>query len=319
MIVRQTPNALKIFFTLRGSIIPKIYPQILLITLLSTLITIIQHWLPDSFPYYGTATFTLLGIALSLFLGFRNNASYQRWWEARGLWGQLVYDSRSLTRQVLSFIDEDNATTIEDGADSNETARDTQRTMVYLTIAFAHAVRHRLRGTSPLQDIEPFVAPIHHDHMRQAKNVPDYIMQLMGKQLASIRRQRLVSEQIIQNMDERLTSMTIVLAACERIQNTPLPFAYMLLVHRTTYLYCIMLPFGLVASLGWATPLICAVIAYTFFGLDALSEELEEPFGLAANQLPLTALSRTIEINLREALGDSDIPSDVAPINGYLP
>lgn len=319
MIVRQTPNALKIFFTLRGSIIPKIYPQILLITLLSTLITIIQHWLPDSFPYYGTATFTLLGIALSLFLGFRNNASYQRWWEARGLWGQLVYDSRSLTRQVLSFIDEDDTTAIENGEDSNETARVTQRTMVYLTIAFAHAVRHRLRGTSPWQDVEPFVAPTHHDHMRQAKNVPDYIMRLMGKQLASIRRQRLVSEQIIQNMDERLTSMTIVLAACERIHNTPLPFAYMLLVHRTTYLYCIMLPFGLVASLGWATPLICAVIAYTFFGLDALSEELEEPFGLAANQLPLTALSRTIEINLREALGETDIPSDVAPINGYLP
>ncbi|WP_201566681.1 bestrophin family protein [Psychrobacter sp. JCM 18900] len=318
MIVRQTPNALKIFFTLRGSIIPKIYPQILLITILSTLITIIQHWLPDSFPYYGMATFTLLGIALSLFLGFRNNASYQRWWEARGLWGQLVYDSRSLTRQVLSFIDEDDGTGIEDGEDDNATGRDAQRTMVYLTIAFAHAVRHRLRGTPPCADIEPFVAAIHHDRMRQAKNVPDYIMRLMGKQLGNIRRQRLVSEQVIQNMDERLTSMTIVLAACERIHNTPLPFAYMLLVHRTTYLYCIMLPFGLVASLGWATPLICAVIAYTFFGLDALSEELEEPFGLAANQLPLTALSRTIEINLREALGETDIPPDITPINGYL-
>ena len=308
MIVRQTPNALKIFFTLRGSIIPKIYPQILMITLLSTLITIIQHWVPHSFPYYGMATFTLLGIALSLFLGFRNNASYQRWWEARGIWGQLVYDSRSLTRQVLSFVEDD-----------AETGRDTQRVMIYLTIAFAHATRHRLRGSSPWEDIEPFVAAIHHERMRQARNVPDYIMRLMGKHLGDIRRQQLVSEQVIQNMDERLTSMTIVLAACERIHNTPLPFAYMLLVHRTTYLYCIMLPFGLVASLGWATPLICAVIAYTFFGLDALSEELEEPFGLAANQLPLTALSRTIEINLREALGETEIPPDIAPLNGYLP
>ena len=75
-------------------------------------------------------------------------------------------------------------------------------------------------------------------------------MRLMGKHLGDIRRQGLVSEQVIQNMDERLTSMTIVLATCERIHNTPLPFAYMLRVHRTTYLYCIMLPFGLVASLG---------------------------------------------------------------------
>ena len=308
MIVRQTPHPFKIFFALRGSIIPKIYPQLLLVTILSTAITIIQHWIPDSFPYYGIATFTLLGIALSLFLGFRNNASYQRWWEARMLWGQLVYDARSLTRQVLSFIDDD-----------NEHGRETQRTMVYLTIAFAHAVRHRLRGTPPWADIDPFVASIHHDGMHQAKNVPDHIMRLMGKHLGDIRRQGLVSEQVIQNMDERLTSMTIVLAACERIHNTPLPFAYMLLVHRTTYLYCIMLPFGLVASLGWATPLVCAVIAYTFFGLDALSEELEEPFGLAANQLPLTALSRTIEINLREALGETNLPTDIMPIDGYLP
>ena len=308
MIVRQTPHPFKIFFALRGSIIPKIYPQLLLVTILSTAITIIQHWIPDSFPYYGIATFTLLGIALSLFLGFRNNASYQRWWEARMLWGQLVYDARSLTRQVLSFIDDD-----------NEHGRETQRTMVYLTIAFAHAVRHRLRGTPPWADIDPFVASIHHDRMHQAKNVPDHIMRLMGKHLGDIRRQGLVSEQVIQNMDERLTSMTIVLAACERIHNTPLPFAYMLLVHRTTYLYCIMLPFGLVASLGWATPLVCAVIAYTFFGLDALSEELEEPFGLAANQLPLTALSRTIEINLREALGETNLPTDIMPIDGYFP
>lgn len=190
--------------------------------------------------------------------------------------------------------------------------------MIYLTIAFTHAVRHRLRGTSPWEDVERFVEPIHHASMRQTQNLPDYLMRLMGKKLGDSRRQCLSSEQMIQNMDERLTSMTIVLAACERIHNTPLPFAYMLLVHRTTYLYCFMLPFGLVSSLGWATPLICAVIAYTFFGLDVLSEELEEPFGLAANQLPLTALSRTIEINLLEALGETDLPPDIAPKNGYL-
>ena len=308
MIVRQKLNTFKIFFTLRGSIVPKIFPQILLVTLLSIVVTVIQRSAPNAFPSYGTAPFTLLGVALSLFLGFRNNASYQRWWEARGLWGQLVYDSRSFARQVLSFIDDD-----------SETGRDVQRTLIRLNIAFAHAIRHRLRGTSPWQDVDPFVAATYHDSMRQAHNLPDYLMRLMGKTLGDCRRQRLSSEQMIQNMDERLTSMTIVLAACERIHNTPLPFAYMLLVHRTTYLYCIMLPFGLVASLGWVTPLLCAVIAYTFFGLDTLSEELEEPFGLAANQLPLTALSRTIEINLLDALGETDLPPDIAPINSYLP
>lgn len=307
MIVKQKLSAIKLFFTLRGSVLPKVYPQILLISLISAFITNVQHIFPSSFSSYSVAPFTLLGIALSLFLGFRNNASYQRWWEARGLWGQLVYDARSLCRQALSYIDED-----------NPIGRDTQRRLIHLSIAFSHAVRHRLRETSPWEDIERFVEPLHHNKMRQAKNLPDYLMRLMGEELGYCRQQHLLSEQMVQNMDERLNSMTVVLAACERIYNTPLPFAYTLLVHRTTYLYCFMLPFGLVSSLGWVTPLICGVIAYTFFGLDALSEELEEPFGLAPNQLALTALSRTIEINLLEALGETDLPPDIVPIKGYL-
>jgi putative membrane protein len=307
MIVWQKPNALRILFTLRGSVIPHIYPQILLITLLSALISAVQHWIPNSFPSYSTAPFTLLGIALSLFLGFRNNASYQRWWEARGLWGQLVFDARSLTRQVLSFIDEE-----------TEIGRHTQQCMIHLTIAFTHALRHRLRGTSPWEDVDRFVEAEYHLSMRQAGNLPEYLLRLMGKKLGYSRRQRLSSEHMIQNMDERLTSMTVVLAACERIQNTPLPFAYTLLVHRTTYLYCFMLPFSLANSLGWATPLVCGVIAYTFFGLDSLSEEITDPFGVAANHLPLTALSRTIEINLLEALGEADLPPNIAVKDGCL-
>lgn len=307
MIIRQTPNAFKILFTLRGSVIPHIYPQVLLITLLSAIISAVQHWIPSYFSSYSTAPFTLLGIALSLFLGFRNNASYQRWWEARCLWGQLVFDSRSLTRQVLSFIDEE-----------SEAGRDTQRQIIHLNIAFTHALRHRLRGSSPWEDVDGFVDSKYHDSMRQARNLPEYLLRLMGKQLTYCRRQQLTSDLMIQNMDERMTSMTIVLAACERIHSTPLPFAYILLVHRTTYLYCFMLPFGLANSLGWVTPLVCGVIAYTFFGLDALSEEITDPFGVAANHLPLTTISRTIEINLLEALGETELPPDIVPIKGYL-
>ena len=306
MIVRQTPNALKILFTLRGSVIPHIYPQVLLITLLSVVISALQHWIPSSFSTYGAAPFTLLGIALSLFLGFRNNASYQRWWEARGLWGQLVFDSRSLTRQVLSFIDSE-----------TEIGRDTQHAIIRLNIAFAHALRHRLRNSLPWDDVERYVEPKYHNCMRQTRNLPEYLLRVMGKKLGESRHNKLSSDLMIQNMDERLTSLTVVLAACERIQTTPLPFAYILLVHRTTYLFCFLLPFGLANSLGWATPLVCGVIAYTFFGLDALSEEITDPFGVAANHLPLNSLSRIIEINLLEALGETDLPPEIKPREGY--
>ena len=308
MIVLQKPNAFKILFTLRGSIIPHIYPQVLLITLISTIISAAQHWGPSSFSSYGAAPFTLLGIALSLFLGFRNNASYQRWWEARTLLGQLVYESRSLTRQVTSFID-----------DETKDGKETQRRMINLTIAFAHALRHRFRQSSPWTDVEEYIAPEHHDSMRRAGNLPEYILRLLGQELRHCRRKGLTSDLMIQNMDNRVSSLTVVLSACERIHNTPLPFAYTLLVHRTTYVYCFLLPFGLATSLGWVTPLVCAIIAYTFFGLDALNEEITDPFGEEPNHLPLTTITRAIEINLLEALNETELPPEIKPDNGYLP
>ncbi len=272
MIVRQKPNALKVFFYPTWLNHPEELLSNTADYFFEFLITAIQHRYPSYFSSYGTAPFILLGVALLLFLGFRNNASYQRWWEARGLWGQLVFDARSLTRQVTSFIDDD-----------TETGRNTQRQIIHLTIAFTHALRHRLRDTSPWEDVERFVEPKYHASMRQTQNLPDYIMRLMGKKLGDSRRQWQYSELMVQNIDEHLTSMTIVLAACERIHNTPLPFAYILLAHRTTYLYCFMLPFG-----------------------------------LAANQLPLTALSRTIEINLLEALREGEPLPAIIPENGYL-
>lgn len=307
MIVRQKLHVFRLFFTLRGSIVQEIYKQLLVITLLSSLVAGVQYYYPGFFPSYSTAPFTLLGIALSLFLGFRNNASYERWWEARKQWGQLVVDARSLARQVNSFMEQD-----------TESGVQTQRRLIYLTIAFTHALRHQLRQSSAWEDIDRYVDPEHHADLRKAQNPAAFVLRLMGKKVGYARQNKLLSGFLVQSVDERITSMTGVLAACERLQNTPLPFAYTLLVHRTTYLYCFMLPFGLVSSLGIVTPLVCAVIAYTFFGLDALSEELEEPFGLSTNDLPLMAISRSIEIDLLEALGETSLPPAITAKDGCL-
>lgn len=307
MIVRDKPNAFKLFFILRGSIVPRILPQMIFIALLGGVVAIVQHFFSGMFPVYTTAPFTLLGVALSLFLGFRNNACYDRWWEARRQWGQLVVDARSLARQVNSLIDGQAV----GGAEA-------QKHIVHLTIAFSHALRHYLRQSDPWGDINKYVAPKELGPLQQSQNLPDCLLRLMGHELGNCRKNKLLSDILVQSIDERISSMAGILAACERIHNTPLPFAYMLLVHRTAYLYCFMLPFGLAASLGMATPLFCALIAYAFFGLDALSEELEEPFGLTNNALPLNALSRTIEINLLEALGETNLPSPLQPDAYFL-
>ena len=106
--------------------------------------------------------------------------------------------------------------------------------------------------------------------------------------------------------------------ACERLRGTPIPFSYTLLLHRTAYLYCVLLPFGLVDTVGLLTPLVTAVVAYTVFGLDALGDEIEEPFGTSDHDLPLDALCRTVEIDLRAALGERELPPPLLPVNYRL-
>jgi putative membrane protein len=307
MIVRNKPNAFQLFFILRGSVVALIFPQIIFMTILGAMVAATQYYYPVIFPSFTLAPLALLGIALSLFLGFRNNACYDRWWEARKQWGQLIVDSRSLSRQITSYIDEE-----------AEGAVAVQKRIIYLTIAFNHALRHQLRQSDPWSDIEKYLEPDDIEPLRQSLNLPDALLRLMGKKLGSCRHKKLLSDFLIQTLDDHITSMASVQAACERIQNTPLPFAYLLLVQRTAYLYCLILPFGIVASQGLLTPFFCAIVAYTFFGLDALSEELEEPFGLSANDLALSAMSRTIEINLLEILGETNLPDPMQPIKHRL-
>ena len=119
-------------------------------------------------------------------------------------------------------------------------------------------------------------------------------MQQMGHDLATCVREKRIDTILAAQLDNSISAMVGAGASCERIRGTPIPFSYSLLLHRTAYLYCILLPFGLVDSIGFMTPFVVAIVAYTFFGLDALGDEIEEPFGEDANDLPLSAICRAI-------------------------
>ncbi len=307
MILRDKPHALRLFFIIKGSVVPIVASKILFVTLLGTAVAWVEYYYSYLFPPLAVAPMAFFGVALSLFLGFRNNASYERWWEARKQWGKLIVESKSLTRQIISYIDFDKV--------GGET---TKKRLVLLIVAYNHALRHYLRKTEPWNDIEALLGSSDVKILKGAENVPDTILLLIGMELSGCLQKDSISDFAIQNFDNHLTQLTSVQAACERIKNTPIPFAYMLLVQRTTYLYCFTAPFAIVASLGVFTPLFCAVIAYTFFGLDALSDELEEPFGTSANDLPLEALTRMTEINLRSMLGEVELPKPILPVQHIL-
>jgi putative membrane protein len=314
MIVRERPNALRLFLIMRGSILPSIWRSLAVTTLLAVAVTIVDKTLGGIKPTLSSIPFTLMGLPLAIFLGFRNNAAYDRYWEGRKQWGELVLRSRNLARQCLSVLDPAHPFDAPAAADT----ADPRVRIVRRAVAYAHALRHRLRGSDPGADVAPWLAAEEWERLRSLPNLPHALMLEMGADLALCLRERRLEPMLAPLLDASFSSMTGVAAACERIRGTPIPFSYTLLLHRTAYMYCFLLPFGLVDTIGYLTPLVTAVVAYTFFGLDALGDELEEPFGTSDNDLPLEALCRTIEIDLRTALGERDLPPQLLPINYRL-
>jgi putative membrane protein len=119
-------------------------------------------------------------------------------------------------------------------------------------------------------------------------------------------------------LDASLSGLTDHQGGCERIRSTPIPFSYTILIHRIVAVYCLTLPFGIVEAVGAYTPLVAAMVAYAFFGLDAIGDAIEEPFGTDLHDLPLDTLSTMIEINVREAIGDADLPPPRVPVGEWL-
>jgi putative membrane protein len=300
MIVRDRPSPLRLFLIMRGSVLPNIWLSLLGTTLLAIAVTWTHGTLWGHKIAIGAIPFTLMGLPLAIFLGFRNNAAYDRYWEGRKQWGELVLRSRNLARQCLSLVDDVEPST----------------RMVRRAIAYAHALRHRLRRSEPGPDVAPWLDAAEWERVRRQPNLPLALMLEMGADIKQCLHDGRIEACLVPAIDASLSAMTGVAAACERIHGTPIPFSYSLLLHRTAYLYCMLLPFGLVDVIGDLTPLVTLLVAYTFFGLDALGDEIEEPFGTSDHDLPLDAICRTIEIDLRAALGDPDLPPPLLPV-GY--
>ena len=311
MIVMQRPRGARLFFVMRGSVLPRIALSLAVCTGLALAVTLAHGWLGPWEFSLTPVPFSLIGLALAIFLGFRNNAAYERWWEGRRLWGELIHRARSHARQWQSLTADPQPA----GPHDRDDARHAQ---VRRAVALAHALRHQLRGSDAGADMQRLLPDAEAAAFAASRLGTDWLQRRMGAALGEALRAGRVDPRLAAEMDATLSGMAAVVAGCERIKGAPIPFAYTLLLHRTATLYCFLLPFGLVDTIGFMTPLVVAIVAYTFFGLDALGDEIEEPFGLAAHHLPLDAMCRTIEINLLEALGEIELPPALLPVDARL-
>jgi putative membrane protein len=267
----------------------------------------VLHW-----EWVGTrhVPLALYGSAIGIIVGFRNNSAYSRWWEARKLWGQIVNTSRSLARQITTAIrpigiDQDQMTEL-------------LRQIVYHQIAYVHALRQQLRDLDPLPVVRGLIPAEAYAALAGEKNVPLAVQKQMGLMLREARQRGWIDNWEWQTMDRNLDTLMAAQGGAERIKNTPLPKQYDFFPKLFVQIYCLILPIGMVENLAWLTPLGSTLVGFMFLALEEIGRDLEDPFDNKIYDVPITAISKTIEINLRQILGETELPAAEKPVGGVL-
>ena len=270
-------------FVMQGSYFKRlIVPQVLLFIFSFFIYFYQTHIATEPVPL-NPSVFAILGISLAIFHGFCNNAAYDRFWEGRKLWGTLVWLSRNIARQVMTLP---NVSMAE------------KQAFIRHQIAFVHSLRQQLRAEDNTANLQRLLTVEEQQAVVGQNFIALRLTQIMGQMLANWQAEQKIDVWQWQSLDNTLGEIAHIQAGCERINNTPIPYAYFVLLHRTVYLYCFMLPFGLGNAIGWVTPFVVSFVGYTFMALNEIVDEISEPFGTGENELPLGMMCDTIETQL---------------------
>jgi putative membrane protein len=256
---------------------------------------------------------SIFGSVIGAFVIFRNNNSYSRWWEARTIWGSIVNNSRSFGRQALSMITAPEASDVEKSELS-----EFKRKLVLHQVAYVNSLRDHLRGLPPWDGLAALLPEQELAALKSQQNVPLAIQREMASLLRNCYERGWIGDIRWTSLDATLSSLMDSQGASERIKNTPLPRQYDLFLQLFVNFYSLLLPLGMVERLGLLTPIGSTLVGFIFLALDQIGRSLETPFENNPDDVPISAISRTIEINLRQMLCESEIPQPLAPVNGVL-
>ena len=264
-------------------------------------VTVTYYLLPFHAP---ELPLTIFGSALALFLGFRSNSSYQRWWEGRVLWGAMINASRNIARAARNFL-------------PDPQARDLKREIVKRQIAYVNALRCQLRRQPIGEDVTKFLEEQDKGKALARVNAANGLLDSTGRRIDMARREGMIDTIQQTQMEAVLVDIANAQGGMERLKNTPLPVQYRFLPTIFTHIFCIALPIGLVETLGFATPLGSTVAGLMFLAVLRIGDDLTDPFADTVHDVPMTAMCRTIEIDLLQSIGDP-APEPLKPVRGVL-
>lgn len=280
----------------------EIWKPLTLLFVWDVIVTVTYFVLPFHAPELPV---TLFGSALALFLGFRSNSAYQRWWEGRGLWGLMINASRNIARAARNFMPDPEATELK-------------RRVVLRQIAYVNALRCQLRRIKPDAEVLRMLSRGGADESLERVNVANGILDDTGRRIDEARRNGWIDTIQQAQMEAVLVDIANSQGGMERLKNTPLPYQYRFFPTVFTHMFCILLPIGLVETLGVATPLGSTLAGIMFLAVLAIGDDLVDPFANTVHDLPLNAMCRTIEIDLLQSIGEEAPPPITPDKHGIL-
>lgn len=238
--------------------------------------------------FQGTTTVhSLLGIVLGLFLVFRTNSAYDRWWEGRRLWGGIVNSTRNLALKLSAYIGKEN--------------HDQRIYFQKMISNFVFATKEHLRKGVQLAELEDTDDNLL-ENLRKVKHKPNRIAGLMYERINELYKKNIISGDQLINLDKELKEFIDLMGACERIKNTPIPYSYSMFIKKFIFIYIVTLPFGFVSTFGYFTIATVILVSFVLLSVELIAEEIEDPFGRDVNDLPTDELSQKIKENVREIL-----------------
>jgi ion channel-forming bestrophin family protein len=279
-----------IFRLHKSDTIRKLLPMIVAMALYSWLIAYLEleYWDISKNNYVKNLTLlhNLLGFVLSLLLVFRTNTAYDRWWEGRKLWGSLVNNSRNLAIKIKSFI-----------PDEQDDLNFFRRNIPLYAVVLARHL-HTEKTRLALDEKEhPELK-----HLDKEKHIPNQVALLMMQKTTKLYNEKKISGDQLIFLNTELQSFTDTCGACERIRNTPIPYSYSVFLKKFIFFYIMTLPFGFVFSLGYFVIPVVAFVFYVLASLELIAEEIEDPFGRDANDLPTEKIAANIRLHVEEIL-----------------
>lgn len=238
---------------------------------------------------------TIIGTVISLLLAFKSNQAYDRWWEARMIWGAIVNDSRTLLRQVIGFYKD---------PDFSVEADEFKGSFAKRQAAWCYSLGQALRGKDPLKPIKNLLTPEEFRYVSKHKHVPNAILILHSRALKIAKDKGKINTYQQVEIDNTLTRLCDSMGKCERIKNTVFPTTYSLYIRFTLCLFIMLLPFGLTNLVGWLQIPLVVTIAAAFFLVEKMAIHLQDPFENRPTDTPVTTISTAIEKNLIQMVNE---------------